>query len=218
MTRSIDSIKHDANQYIKITINCVDGDGDVKVAANPARATVTAQYKYTPNEALMATECVSADDDRGEAHAAIRDALAGLDIDDDVHQTIDRLERVGHWMDDQDPVLPDDITGVDVHGDYKALRSGQDMLLVEDDGTAHRGQTPFVKIGDNLAPADELRDDLDQKVERRVKRRMCGQQRTHYEEEVDGRVRAGIMEVESLEEAARVVRGDLDENNDQGSN
>jgi len=34
---------------------------------------------------------------------------------------------------------------------------------------------PFVKIGDDLPPMDELRGDLDQKVERRVKRRMCGQ-------------------------------------------
>lgn len=217
MTRSIDSITHTQTEYVKVTIKCADGEEDIKVAVNTARATVTAQYRYTPNEALMATKRVSADDDRDEAHAAIRDALAGLDVDDDVHQTIDRLERVGYWMDDQDPVLPDDITGVAVHGDYKALRSGQDMLLVDDDGTAYGGQTPFVEIGDDLPPVDELRDDLDQKVERRVKRRMCGQQRIHYEEEVDGRVRADIMEVESLEEAARIVRGDQGKNNDHGS-
>jgi len=106
---------------------------------------------------------------------------------------------------------------VAVHGDYKALRSGQDMFLVDDDGTAYRGQTPFVKVEDDLPPVDELRDDLDQKVERRVKRRMCGQQRIHYEEEVDGRVRADITEVESLGEAARIVRGDQRKNNDHGS-
>ncbi len=103
MTRSIDSIKHDANQYVKITINCADGDGDVKVAANPARATVTAQYKYTPNEALMATECVSANDDRGEAHAAIRDALAGLDVDDNVPPDDRPTGTSRHWMDDGTP-------------------------------------------------------------------------------------------------------------------
>jgi len=40
-------------------------------------------------------------------------------------------------MGDQDPVLPDDIR-LDVYGDYKPLRSGQDMLLVDDDGTYYR--------------------------------------------------------------------------------
>ncbi|WP_128476525.1 hypothetical protein [Halorussus pelagicus] len=70
--------------------------------------------------------------------------------------------------------MPDDITGVDVHGDYKALRSGQDMHLIEDDGTAYRGQILFVKIGDGLPPVDELRDALDQKVERRVNEGSAG--------------------------------------------
>lgn len=215
MTRSIDSITHTPNKYVKITINCADGEEDVKVTVNTARATVTAQYKYTPAEALMATEHTSADDDRSEAHTTIRDALAGLDVDDDIYRTLDRLERVGYWMDDKDPVLPDDIW-LDVYGDYKPLRSGQDILLVDDDGTYY-GQKPFVKIGDDLPPVDELRGDLDQKVERRVKRRMCGQQRTHYEEEVDGRVRADIMRVDSLEEAEHIVRGDQCENTDYGS-
>lgn len=215
MTKSIDSITHTPNKYVKITINCADGDGYVKATVNTARATVTAQYKYTPNEALMATERVSADDDRSEAHTTIRDALAGLDVDDDIYRTIDRLERVGYWMDDQDPVLPDDIR-MDVYGDYKPLRSGQDMLLVDDDDTYH-GQKPFVKVGDDLPPVEDLRDDLDQKVERRVKRGMSGQQRTHYEQEFDGRVRADIMEVDSLEEAEHIVRGDQGENNDHGS-
>ncbi|WP_257300629.1 hypothetical protein [Haloarchaeobius sp. FL176] len=215
MTKSIDSITHSPNEYVKITINCADGGEYVKVAVNTARATVTAQYKYTPDEALMATEHTSADDDRSEAHTTIRDALAELDVDDDIYRTLDRLEQVGYWMDDQDPVLPDDIR-LDVYGDYKPLRSGQDMLLVDDDGT-YRGQKPFVKIGDDLPPIEDLRDDLDQKVERRVKRRTCGQQWTHYEEEVDGRVRADIMRVDSLEEAEHIVRGDQGENNDHRS-
>ncbi|ACM58816.1 hypothetical protein Hlac_3290 (plasmid) [Halorubrum lacusprofundi ATCC 49239] len=216
MTRNIDSITHTQTKYVKITINCADGDEDVKVAVNTARATVTAQYRYTPNEALMATEHVSADDDRGEAHAAIRNALAGLDVDDDIHRTIDRLERVGYWMDDQDPVLPDDIL-VDVHGDYKSLRSGQDMLLVQADNPTRGGQRPFVKVADKLPPVGELRESLDDRVEKRVMRNMCPQRRTYYEQEVDGRVRADIMAVESLEEAARVIRSDQGENNDHGS-
>jgi len=74
MTRSIDSITHTPNKYVKITINCADGEEDVKVTVNTARATVTAQYKYTPTEALMATEHTSADDDRSEAYTTIRDA------------------------------------------------------------------------------------------------------------------------------------------------
>jgi len=47
MTRNIDSITHTQTKYVKITINCADGDEDVKVAVNTARATVTAQYRYT---------------------------------------------------------------------------------------------------------------------------------------------------------------------------
>jgi len=213
----IDQLDHTPTQYVKITI---DNNGDterVKVAANPRKARVTAKWYYRPEHALMATESLNTKygDDRHDVHAAINDALAPLDVGDGVLQTIDRLRRVGHWMDDQGPVLPDDVS-VNVHGDYKPLRSGQDMLLVDDDDT-YRGQKPFVKIGDDLPPVEDLRDDLDQKVERRVKRGMCGQQRTHYEEEVDGRVRADIMRVDSLEEAEHIVRGDQGENNDHDS-
>jgi len=210
MTRRIDAITHTPGKYVKITIN--HGDGDVEritVAANPSQATVTARYEYCPEEAIMPTESPDTTyrDDRRDVHAAINDALTSLDIDDTVMQTIDRLRRVGHWMDDQNPVMPDDITGVDVHGDYKPLRSGQDMLLVDDEGTASRSQTPFVKVSDELPSIDEMRDDLNQKVERRVKRGMCGQQRSYYEDS-DRYVEAVITEVESLQEAAQIVRRD----------
>ncbi|MCU4971855.1 hypothetical protein OB955_03770 [Halobacteria archaeon AArc-m2/3/4] len=219
MTRSIDSITHAPNEYVRITINHDNGDRErVEVAVHPARATVSATYDYTPEKALMAVDWKhSKYDDRVEVHETIDHVLAGLDVDDDVHRTIDRLERVGYWMDEQeDLVSPDDVL-LDVHGDYKPLRSGQDILLVQADNPTWGGQRAFVMVADELPPVDELRESLDDRVERRVMRNMCPQKRTYYKKEVDGRIRADIMEVESLEEAVCVVRGDQGENNDYGS-
>jgi len=207
MTRTIDSLTHTPGEHVNISISYPGGEEDIKVSANATRATVTAEYKYTPDEAIMATDRLNAEyDDRDEVHEAFRDALNGLNASDEVLQTIDRLRRLGHWMDNQDPVMPDDVI-VDVYGNCKPLRSGQDMLLVDDDGTAYKGQNPFVKVADNLPPVDDLRDDLDQTVETRVKRRMCGQQRIHYEEREES-VESVITEVESLQEAVQIVRCD----------
>jgi hypothetical protein len=108
---------------------------------------------------------------------------------------------------------------VDVYGDYKPLRSGQDMLLVQaDKPTMYGSWTPTVRVADDLPPVDELRDDLDDHVENHVTSDMVGQAETHYREEVDGRITADITEVGSLQEAERIVRRDRYGDDVEGDN
>lgn len=64
---------------------------------------------------------------------------------------------------------------------------------------ARGSQIPFVRVADKLPPADKLRDELDDRVERRVTSNMDPQYRTYYREEVEDRITAYITPVDSLQ-------------------
>lgn len=221
MSPKIQELSHTPNTRIHIKILYDNGDL-VNIRSRINKTRVVAKYRYFPSECLMTdlNKDMDADSDgRDAVHDKINDVIAEFDIDDKIDLTLERLRRVGHWMDSQDITRCEDVR-IDICGSYKPLRSDQNLYLVRAGQPLPRGgaQQPFVFVTDQPLTEDGVRDRIDLTVQRRSVRSMDSWEESHSKVDPEDICAGEITRVGSVEEANSIVYGDNNpENEDEDS-
>lgn len=221
MASKIQELKHTPNTGIRIEISYDNGDFVIiRLRVNKTR--VVAEYRHFPSECLMTDlnrDMDAGSDGRDAVHDKINDVIAGFDLNDKIYLTLERLRRLGHWMDAQEITRCEDVR-IDICGCYKPLRSDQNLYLVRAGQPLPRGgtQQPFVFVTDQPLTENGVRDRIDLTVQRRSVRKMDSWEESHSKVDPEDICAGEITRVGSVEEANSIVYGDNNpENEDEDS-